>query len=1600
MKTTSTDAKYTQVDDDEESGDIELQDIDPTCEIKVLNVGTQTSKTVEVKAGGVVRDLMEAIEQAFEEAPVQRQRLIASGRVLQADDTLASHKLEGSEVRTVHLSMRPDDAAASSSPAASSAETTVVNPLASVDALSAALALDPVPPGEARARADSTVRAAARVRLLSSLLALYCALNSLTALLDATTVDPSANAPDQHAVVELALNVGGLWVGGAGLRASRHLDLPSAERYDRSLRIFAVTFLSYEAYYRIVFLPNTVNDDDDEDPDLDDDPDSDNPGVLGPANTTEHQSHPVHDDYRAVASFGDDDLGAGTGASSDTDDITLSHDSQMLSGFVTLMLMSAIWLVCVNNSARLRAELRGLPAPSDDAALPSFAPATTTLYRRSKRKVHQLIERSMDDIVSSSLAVEEEEDVGLEIERAAARARTSTLVVMEQLAAASVPEAEWVEYFTERGNAYYYNEATGESRWELPTPETLGLRLRLRAELADDANFAIVPVTDDADDALGVEATVDEDAAAAEVEPLRIEEETQQHSSNTHKSRAVVRRESADDAERELAAREGREACVSLTARGFVHQMLEEFVDSHVAKWVLMRREKARETQRALRIASHAAYRVNKAMIAQGEEEEEDEEVLRQERRQRVAEETARQQRAREEEAQAAARREIAARDTGLDAAGNGDETASCVERALAAATSRLVRRVALVECDLGDDDMGRVAEALSSSAVTHLELGRNRITSVGVRTLAGTTCVSLRDLHVNNNAVGDDGVAAICESFLGFADDKEKASLRALNLVGNPVSADGTKRLARALLVRRCELATLRLGGACASKAAFKPRGKAEYALREIVPGNRGAALLAAALLAPASGFGNRPQALLTSLCVAHCGIGVDGARALAAALYCEPPVTRIDVTGNPLEGPGVGAPLVARRTHPNRLPPPLAADDSAKIVPDGGVAALALALEATSTVSSVVKADDVATQAYLLSLARRPPPKFWRRQRALGAEACASREWLLDVAGMLGLSMPARGEQRAVARLELLAAPFVSSSEQQKNAWWTELTARIAAVWPPSEHRDELGRFEDFALTGELPPRGATWHELVRAKLVLEVVLENRRQAVVAAEAAASALEARAAEARDANAERRRRRRPATPEDRGASVAAAAARRAVREAQDEIDRRRGQIARATVRQATLARTAASLVADTDRFAAASADEAMRAETTSTDAVARKRRAATRAAAWLASSAKTRLATLKAARALTKERGAELRDALTEAFESERKALNDLKAATAERERRTRLERDASCETSVRAAETRAAEAARDVKSEKSRMERLEGFIDHLDAAATERAPLSLRRELVPAPTGCKAIDDALANERAESLRCRAELAVAEAQLASSSEERGLLVAARVAAAARCADADRRVEEAQCDATAIRLATQPVVTETLRDHDKNLVRAIKPNGDALAVAFSATTVRALVARERARREALESQLLLMAEHKRRRREARRELRDLRRLSPRTQFETVRKRIHEIRKDGYPTTEAGVKLLAKLRGFKAKAKEALKKQRNVDGQRALPCGGGDGGGGDIAEFSGVERPASDVDHVLHPEEEAEVGAVIAPASITLLPEVDAAPDQQ
>jgi hypothetical protein len=91
-----------------------------------------------------------------------------------------------------------------------------------------------------------------------------------------------------------------------------------------------------------------------------------------------------------------------------------------------------------------------------------------------------------------------------------------------------------------------------------------------------------------------------------------------------------------------------------------------------------------------------------------------------------------------------------------------------------------------LLNLFLSDDDAPVLFEALS--------LAQNMLRSEGLRALSGalTFNASLRVLKLDQNAIGDDGVAALC-----FSLDAGRNNLEVLSLRRNDVSSDGALALA-----------------------------------------------------------------------------------------------------------------------------------------------------------------------------------------------------------------------------------------------------------------------------------------------------------------------------------------------------------------------------------------------------------------------------------------------------------------------------------------------------------------------------------------------------------------------------------------------------------------------------------------------------------------------------------------------------------------------------------------------------------------------------------------------------------------------------------
>jgi hypothetical protein len=313
--------------------DIELpdrksKDNDDAFDVRVLDVKKAGAPTIiRVPKNGTCADLRTAVESAIENAPADRQRLICNGRSL-GDGLLSEFNVvPRTPPSTVHLTVRPEGTQAS---------TPTANEVPyDVSALVAAVAANPMPSDPAARARFHVARTGARVRLLSSLLSLYCAVAALGAFLDATA--PNSNG-DVVTMVGLAINLAGVYVGGAGMRAARRGDILSACRYDHALRALAASSLAYEAYVSLVVIPEEAR-------------------HRAPWDSQRPQTN-------------------GTTYTQNTSGV--SRDDLFLSGVVSVLLWASIWLACLNSSAQYRLAVRdrdsaGVRAPDLEVQQPGDA---------------------------------------------------------------------------------------------------------------------------------------------------------------------------------------------------------------------------------------------------------------------------------------------------------------------------------------------------------------------------------------------------------------------------------------------------------------------------------------------------------------------------------------------------------------------------------------------------------------------------------------------------------------------------------------------------------------------------------------------------------------------------------------------------------------------------------------------------------------------------------------------------------------------------------------------------------------------------------------------------------------------------------------------------------------------------------------------------------------------------------------------------------------------------------------------------------------------------------------------------------------------------
>jgi len=328
--------KYKKVDQGAAppGADIELSDRKPKStdddafDVRVLDVKKAGAPTIiRVPKNGTCADLRTAVEAAIENAPADRQRLICNGRSL-GDGLLSEFNVVArSPPCTIHLTVRPEGTQAST-PTASEVPY-------DVSALVAAVAANPLPSDPAARARFHVARTGARVRLLSSLLSLYCAVAALGAFLDATA--PNSNG-DVVTMVGLAINLAGVYVGGAGMRAARRGDILSACRYDHALRALAASSLAYEAYVSLVVIPEEAR-------------------HRAPWDAQRPQTN-------------------GTTYTQNTSGV--SKDDLFLSGVVSVLLWASIWLACLNSSAQYRLAVRdrdsaGVRAPDLEVQQPGDA---------------------------------------------------------------------------------------------------------------------------------------------------------------------------------------------------------------------------------------------------------------------------------------------------------------------------------------------------------------------------------------------------------------------------------------------------------------------------------------------------------------------------------------------------------------------------------------------------------------------------------------------------------------------------------------------------------------------------------------------------------------------------------------------------------------------------------------------------------------------------------------------------------------------------------------------------------------------------------------------------------------------------------------------------------------------------------------------------------------------------------------------------------------------------------------------------------------------------------------------------------------------------
>ena len=196
----------------------------------------------------------------------------------------------------------------------------------------------------------------------------------------------------------------------------------------------------------------------------------------------------------------------------------------------------------------------------------------------------------------------------LQLERAAAREGTSTGAILERLEEYAPARAVWTEYFDEENTPFYVNEATGETRWQLPRPEELGLELALDALLCDDpkqkeeklAELAKKKAIDDESSLMTGE---DYSLEPEETEEERIEREARELEERLaweESERLRIEQERIDDEHFRRGQAEAKQASVSLLARNFYFSIKDEACTKRVQDWLTEKRDAHEAQQREM----------------------------------------------------------------------------------------------------------------------------------------------------------------------------------------------------------------------------------------------------------------------------------------------------------------------------------------------------------------------------------------------------------------------------------------------------------------------------------------------------------------------------------------------------------------------------------------------------------------------------------------------------------------------------------------------------------------------------------------------------------------------------------------------------------------------------------------------------------------------------------------------------------------------------------------------------------------------------------------------------------------------------------------